>query len=298
MSGTNPSISLLHFNDNRAIEIANLLDIPHLKIDVHTFPDKEAKVTLPILSTDAIAIYLSLDDPDSKLVTLMLACATLQQSHHKPIVLLAPYLCYMRQDIAFEIGEAVSQQIIGRFLASYVTDVITVDAHLHRTAELIQAVPCKNAVNLSSAKLQADFLRTQHNNALLIGPDAESEQWVSQVAQLANLEYLVANKQRTDDHTVSISLPDYDLDGREIILIDDIASTGQTLATCAKQVSRQAVRSINALITHALFDPSAEQVMQQSGIQSIWSTDSILHDSNHISLTPLLADALKDYCKP
>ena len=170
-------MTLLHFNDDRGIDIANIIGIPHLNIDVHHFPDNESKVTLPILSTDAIAIYLSLDQANSKLIELMLACATLQESHHKPIILIAPYLGYMRQDIAFEIGEAVSQKIIGNFLANYITDIITVDSHLHRTTELIHAIPCEHAINLSSAGLQADFLGEHHDNPILIGPDEESEQW-------------------------------------------------------------------------------------------------------------------------
>lgn len=292
----NFSTTLLHFNDPRAIDVADILCIPQLNIDVHRFPDSESKITLPIISTDSIAIFLSLDQPNSKLIELMLACSTLQESHHKPIILIAPYLCYMRQDSAFEIGQAVSQKIIGRFLAGFITDIITVDAHLHRTAELLQAVPCEHAINLSSAGLQADFLGKQQNNAILVGPDSESEQWVSQVAQLADMEYIVANKHRTGDHQVNITLPDFDLSGRDIILIDDIASTGQTLASCAQVISRQPVNSIHALITHALFNDDAEKIMHQSGIQSVWSTDSIKHPTNRISLAPLLAEALKAYC--
>jgi len=297
MSNTqNVSTTLLHFNDARAIQIANILGMPHLRINAHCFPDNESKITLPIVNTDSIAIYLSLDQPNSKLIELMLTCATLQESHHKPIILIAPYLCYMRQDIAFEIGEAVSQKIIGRFLADYVTDIITVDPHLHRTAELTQAVPCEHAISLSSAGLQAEFLSKLHNNPILVGPDSESEQWVSQVAQLADLEYIIANKNRTGDHQVSITLPDAELVGRTIILIDDIASTGQTLAGCAKLISQQPVESIHALITHALFNDDAETIMHQAGIEAIWSTDSIQHSTNHISLAPILAEALKAYC--
>lgn len=295
-NSTNPHLTLLHFNDERGAEVANSAGIPHLSIDLHRFPDNESKVTLPILNTDAIAIYLSLDQPNIKLVELMLTCATLQESHHKPIILIAPYLGYMRQDIAFEIGEAVSQKIVGQFLANYITDIITVDPHLHRTPELIQAVPCEHAINLSSATIQANFLHQQFANAILIGPDEESEQWVSQVAKLAGLEYLIASKKRHGDHDVSISLPEANIKNRDAILIDDIASTGQTLARCAELISSRSVKSIHALITHALFDQTAEELMQKAGIQSIWSTDSIRHSTNAISLTPLLADALKNYC--
>ena len=292
----NPRLTLLHFNDERGVEVAISAGIPHLNIDVHRFPDNESKVTLPILNTDAIAIYLSLDQPNIKLVELMLACATLQKSHHKPIILIAPYLGYMRQDIAFEIGEAVSQKIIGQFLANYITDIITVDPHLHRTPELIQAIPCQHAINLSSANIQADFLSQQFDNAVLVGPDEESEQWVSQVAKLAGLEYLIASKKRCDDHNVIITLPDANIKNCDVVLIDDIASTGQTLARCSELISSRSVKSIHALVTHALFDQSAEQLMKKAGIKSIWSTDSIKHSTNAISLTPLLADALRAYC--
>ncbi|MCZ4328253.1 ribose-phosphate pyrophosphokinase-like domain-containing protein, partial [Brachybacterium paraconglomeratum] len=87
------------------------------------------------------ALYRSLDQPNEKLVELLLAARTARTLGAPHLTLVAPYLPYMRQDIAFSPGEAVSQRIVGPFLASLVDAVITVDPHLHRVASLRDVVP-------------------------------------------------------------------------------------------------------------------------------------------------------------
>ncbi len=289
------SLSLLHFphSVDSASALAKRLGIDCHQIDVHRFPDHEARITLPDIDNEAVAIYLSLDDPDHKLIELMLACAALTEAGIRSIILIAPYLCYMRQDIAFQRGQAVSQRIVGQFLASLVDIIITVDPHLHRTTELGDAVPAKQAIALSSAGLQAEHINQHFPGALLIGPDRESEQWVGRIAALSGCDYLVADKQRRGDRSVQITLPEAAISGRQVLLIDDMASTGQTLAACAHILQQRQAEEIHALITHALFTRQAEQLLTRAGIASVCSTDSISHPSNCISLTPLLAATLQ-----
>jgi ribose-phosphate pyrophosphokinase len=289
-------LSLLYFPDyaGQASDLAKQLGIACQAIDLHRFPDQESRITLPAIDSKRVAIYLSLDHPDHKLVELMLTCATLTESGVQSIILIAPYLCYMRQDIAFQPGQAVSQRIIGKFLASLVDVIITVDPHLHRTTELGQAVPAKQAIALSSTRLQADFISRHYQDAILVGPDQESEQWVSRIAAYSGLDYLVAAKQRLGDRSVHIELPAADVSGRQVLLIDDMVSTGHTLANCAHILQQRQATKISALVTHALFSQQAEEHLARAGITEISSTDSINHHSNRIRLAPLLVDCLQN----
>jgi ribose-phosphate pyrophosphokinase len=113
----------------------------------------------------------SLDRPNDKLIELELAAATALQLGAELLTLVAPYLCYMRQDTAFHPGEAVSQHIVGELLARRFDTVITVDPHLHRTSVLQQAVPVRRAMALSAASAMADRLASRSDSPLLIGPE-------------------------------------------------------------------------------------------------------------------------------
>ena len=123
-------------------------------------------------------------------------------------MLLAPYLCYMRQDAAFHPGEAISQKVVGRLLAATVDRVITVDAHLHRTADIERVFPGIEADDLSAMPAIAEALRGERIDpaTVVVGPDAESRPWVSDLAGRLGLRLAVAQKIRRGDRSVEIEL--------------------------------------------------------------------------------------------
>ncbi|MCW8992582.1 MAG: ribose-phosphate diphosphokinase [Gammaproteobacteria bacterium] len=285
---------VLGFDDYRSQgeALAGALGLSYAQVDIHRFPDGESKVTLPRELPEKVILCRSLDHPNNKLIELLLAATTARQQGARHLTLVAPYLCYMRQDIAFHPGEAVSQQIIGRFLAELFERVITVDPHLHRIERLEQAIPGREALALSSAEPMGNFLSENTRAPLLVGPDAESEQWVRAIAEPAGLEYAVATKERLGDREVKIKLPEHDYSRHEVILVDDMISTGRTLITVAKQLKQQGAHTLHCLVTHALFPDEVTAALHQAGIDNIWSSDSIPHPSNAVSLSALLAEAV------
>lgn len=263
-------------------------------VAIHRFPDGESLVRLPQRLPQNVILCCSLDRPNDKLIELELAAATALQLGADRLTLVAPYLCYMRQDTAFHPGEAVSQQIIGELLARRFDTVITVDPHLHRTPGLQQAVPVRRAVALSAAPAMAARLASRSDSPLLIGPDEESEQWVSAIAAPGGLDYGVAHKRRLGDRSVQVELPHLDCAGRHAVLVDDVVSTGRTLLEAARQLRARGAESVSALVTHALFIGDAQDRLQEVGVRDICSTDSVGHSSNKIHLAALLAAALAD----
>ena len=274
-------------------DLARELGCGQAEIVLHRFPDGESRVTLPDCGEDHVVLLRSLDRPNDKLVELMLAAKALRERGARRLTLIAPYLCYMRQDTIFHHGEVVSQKIIGGLLASLFDELITVDPHLHRVERLEQAVPVKRAIALSAAPLFARHLREQGCEWLLMGPDAESEQWVGAIASQCGMPHAVATKQRLSDRNVEIRLPEVPVQGRRIMLTDDIISTGSTLARAAELLQAQGAREIRVLVTHALFTGDAVELLSHSGIAAIGSSDSITHPSNIIALVPMLAEAVR-----
>lgn len=259
-------------------------------VDVHRFPDRESRVRVASDGAARAVVLRSLDDPNPKLFELLLAADALRRRGVREVGLVAPYLAYMRQDRVFHEGEALSQQVIGRLLSAAFDQVLTVEAHLHRIQRLEEAFTCP-ARSLSAAPLVAERYRGAPEPWRVIGPDEESEPWVRGVAEAAGLPYTIAHKRRSGDRRVEVELPPMP-ETTHAVLVDDIASSGVTLAALAGMLRERGVQRCEAVVVHALLSPEAEARLAAAGIDALVSTDTIPHASNALSVAPLLARAL------
>jgi ribose-phosphate pyrophosphokinase len=289
------ALQTLSGGNDAAKRLAARLGLSCAEIAVHRFPDGELRVTVAP-ATDTTLLYAPLDQPNDKLIALLFAAEALRRGGAKRLVLVAPYLCYMRQDAAFHAGEAISQRAMGDLLARTVDRIVTVDAHLHRTSDIRLVFPGIEAENLSAMPAIATALASGGIDpaTIVIGPDMESEPWVSDIARRLRLQHTVANKTRHGDRSVAISFADPGLlSGRPALLVDDIVSSGTTLIEAAKALTAMGATAIDAVITHALFPPAMTVAFSSAGIRSIRSTDSVPHPTNAIALDQVLATALR-----
>jgi ribose-phosphate pyrophosphokinase len=241
-------------------------------------------------------IYASLHQPNDKLLAILFASEALRRAGARRLVLVAPYLCYMRQDAAFRQGEAVSQRVVGALLARTVERIVTVDAHLHRTSALQDAFPGIEADNLSAMPVIAEALRATglEPATVVVGPDAESRPWVADLAGRLGLAHAVARKERRGDRWVSISLADPAMfAGRPVLLVDDIVSSGGTLLYCASALASAGATAIDVIVTHALFPADMTDTLIRAGIRSVRSTHSVPHPTNAFQLDGILVAALR-----
>jgi ribose-phosphate pyrophosphokinase len=195
--------------------------------------------------------------------------------------------------MAFSPGEAVSQRHIGRALAAWFDQVITVDPHLHRVSTMDEVLPGRRGQALSAAPLLGAWAARHAHRPILLGPDDEAAQWVRAAALVQGLQHGTCRKQRNGDREVVVALPDTDFAGREVVLIDDVASTGRTLSAAAQGLLARGARAVDVAVTHALFVDDAIAQLAQAGVRHVWSSDSVPHASNVVSLVPLLATALR-----
>lgn len=276
---------------SQAKKLAELASLPCYTIDIHQFPDGESKLTLPGCNNPHWIIYTSLDQPNSKLVELLLLTEHARQHGCQQLTLVAPYMAYMRQDMAFRPGEVISQQVIGHYLSGMFDNIITVDPHLHRIHTLDEVMPDSHNFVLSAATAMGKFLADDSPD-LLLGPDEESRQWVEAIASIAGVDFSVAAKTRINDANVVISLPATDFLHKRVVLVDDMISTGHTIIETAKLLQQQQAASIDVLVTHALFDSTMTAQFHDSGISHVWSSDSVTHKTNSIALAATLYQAL------
>jgi ribose-phosphate pyrophosphokinase len=286
---------VLHFADEAALaqRLATALGRAAACIDVHTFPDGETRLRLPPALPPHTVLLRGLQQPNPKLMPLLLAAAGARELGCTRLDLVSPYLAYMRQDMAFTPGEVVSQRHLGRLLAAAFDSVVTVDPHLHRVATMDEVVPGRRGVALSAAALLGAHVAKAVPGALLLAPDEEAGQWVRRAAEASGLDHAVCLKQRRGDRDVSVALQGAPVAGRAVVLLDDVASTGRTLLSAAESAFAAGAASVDAAVTHALFVGDALEVLRAAGVRHVWSSDAVPHGSNAVSIVPLVAAALR-----
>jgi ribose-phosphate pyrophosphokinase len=289
--------SVHSFGDHEepARRLATALDSPWCPINVRRFPDEESLVRIVPQKGTAV-IYCPLDHPNGRLVDLLLAASALRDAGAQPVVLVAPYLCYMRQDIAFRPGEAVSQKVVARLLSGAFDRIVTVDPHLHRTHDLndVFSIP---VTQLSCAPLLGAAIASDNpgEGVVLVGPDEESRPWVEAAAKTTAFPFIVGRKVRSADRTVEIEIESLDVvRGRIAVLIDDVASTGSTVRKACRLLLDAGAARADLYVTHMLSSKEDTMALHAAGIARIVSTDSVRHPTNVVQLAPLLAKSLRD----
>lgn len=262
-------------------------------LTIHLFPDEEICVRInSSVKNRRVILLLSLDKPNDKLSSLLFVAATLRELGAQEIGLIAPYLAYMRQDKQFNPGEGISAKYFASFLSNTVDSLVTIDPHLHRFHALneIYTIP---ATVLHASEAIANWIKQHVENPLLIGPDQESQQWVTDIAQRIGAPLTVLEKQRTGDHSVSVSIPHIaQYKNHTPILIDDIISTARTMIETVKQVNTILKQPPICIGVHALFVGDAYEALLKAGVDKVVTCNTIRHPSNAIDINGIIAQWL------
>ena len=279
-----------------ARRLARALGASFSTVTVHEFPDGETMPIVDAPANETTVVYRSLDRPNGKLVDLLLAADAWRRAGAQHLILVAPYLCYFRQDAVFAPGEPLSRDVIAPLIGRRFDAVVTVQAHLHRTVDLAAELgTC--AINLSPVEPLAAAL-PRYNEPLIVGPDAESEPWAEAWARRLGGRVVVLRKTRRGDHKVSFEPPQDGFDGRAVVIVDDVASSGETLVRATSLAHKAGAASIDVAVVHALMSSEATQRVLKAGARRVISTDSVRHSTNAAHLAPMLADAAKRVLPP
>lgn len=290
-----PLLFALPGNDDLTRKLAELVGAELGEIEMRRFPDDETYmrfITSPF--GRSIGFVCTLDRPDPKFLPVIFAASAARQLGAKRVGLIAPYLCYLRQDKSFHPGEAITSVTFSRALSREIDWLATVDPHLHRYRSLdaIYTIPSKV---IAAAPAVAEWIRDMVVRPLLIGPDIESEQWVSTVAELVGAPYRVLHKERFGDRDVRISLPGMKgFRDRTPVLVDDIISSAQTMIETAHRLRSIGLPSPVCVAVHALFAEGSFATLEESAAR-IATTDTVVHPSNAIDISGPLAAGIRNF---
>lgn len=286
-----PVILAAHGNEDIARRIAERLDVETGQVDLHQFPDQESyvRINTDVMGRDVVVVT-SLDRPDPKFLGLTFLAATAKDLGAAKVGLVCPYLPYMRQDTRFRPGEGVTSAYFAQAISHAFDWLVTVDPHLHRRRALseIYTIP---AIAVHAAPLISDWIRQNVPLPLIIGPDAESEQWAGQVARDAGAPHVVLQKKRTGDYSVEISVPRIDEWGSHTpVLVDDVVSTARTMIEAVRRLRQAGRTTCSCVCVHGLFAGSAHESLIAAGATQVVSCNTIPHTTNAIDVThPLIA---------
>ncbi|USO02611.1 MAG: ribose-phosphate diphosphokinase [Alphaproteobacteria bacterium] len=259
-------------------------------LEYRHYPDGESYIRIKTPVKDEVCVvWCALHHPDAKIPPILFLSETLRDNGAKKVILVAPYLCYMRQDKIFNEGESFTAKHCGKLLSQYFDYIITVDPHLHRIKNLKQVYKIPSTVLHAKEAIQT-YIKDSIKDPFLIGPDEESEQWIKTVADFLNCPYAIAKKTRYGDRNVEIEPFNINLHGKQTVVIDDIASSGATLLEIYKKLPADA-KPI-AILTHAVFSEEIYQKLKTVYAQVI-TTNTIEHKSNKIDVNPLIMQELK-----
>lgn len=268
------------------------------ELEMRCFPDGETyvRVASDCRGTTAI-VCVALNRPDQHTLPALLVADTLRDLGAARILLVAPYLPYMRQDSRFQEGEGVTSRYYATLLCAHFDGLLTVDPHLHRYTALdeIYAMPSHC---VQAAPAIGEWIRRHVTDPLVVGPDSESRQWVEAVADAARAPSIVLEKVRRGDRDVSVSMPELaPYRGCHVVLVDDIISSGRTMAEAADQVrlNGDGGPAPVCIAIHPIFADGAVEALRQVGARRVVSCNTIVHATNGIDVGPLIGSACRDF---
>ena len=263
------------------------------KINFHQFPDEETVVRVHSDVAQRIVIFVvNLVHPNPKILPLLFAAQTVKSLGASKIILIAPYLTYMRQDKVFESGQGITSAYFAQLISSYFDGLITIDPHLHRWKDLNEIYEIPTTL-LHATNAIASWIHHHVPNPILIGPDSESAQWVETIALKSSAPFTILEKNRKSDTEVEISIPGINQYIKATpILIDDIISTGMTMIETLKHIHSLRMQPAICIGVHAIFAGGAYQRLLASHTTQIISCNTIPHPSNHIDISQNIIDSL------
>lgn len=291
---TRPLLYFLPGAGHLAAPLAEALGADTGKIQFHKFPDGETYLRFLTDPSDRnIALVDCLDRPDPKLVPLVFAAMTARDLGARSVGLIAPYMPYFRQDIAFNPGEAVSARHIGTLLSGPFSWVTTLDPHLHRLKTLSDVFTIPAGLTHATQPMAA-WISAHIERPMLYGPDAESEQWVRAIAETCGAPYTVFRKTRLGDKSVRIEVPpDIDIGAHTPVIVDDIISSGTTLVTLIRTLREAGSPRPVCCAVHGIFAGDAYEQLIAAGAAKIITTNALPHKTNDIDIAPVLAEAVR-----
>lgn len=267
--------------------LASRLEADTADVGTRRFPDGELHVRVEDELAGEAVVLADLR-PDEELVTALLACDAAREAGADRVTVAAPYLAYGRQDRAFETGEAVSARALLRALAGNADAFATVDPHASPALDYFEG-----PAGAAGAAPELAGALEGRGVELVLAPDEGARERARAVAERLAVPADHLEKRRISAREVEVEPHEGDVDGRTVALVDDIVSTGGTMATATRQLLDAGADAVHVAATHGIFAEGALKRLQDAGADAVLATDAIPSPAAEVSVAPALARAVR-----
>jgi len=277
-------------------KIAELLKTKVVPVEFKRFPDGESYIRFEeaalIKNEDAVIVQTTGPPQNENLIQLLLMADNAQDNGAKSITAVVPYLAYARQDSRFGTGEALSVKTIVTLLKTCgVSRIITVNSH---NPAMLKTLPIK-IEDLSAISLLAQhFKKKGFKDAFSISLGKKGMETAAEASKVlkGGCDYIPTQRDRVTGN-VTIEKKMLPVKNRDVIIFDDIISSGGTMIKAVRWVKEQGARRVYAACVHPILIGDTRDRILKAGADGVVGTDSIPSTVSQVSIAPLIADALK-----
>ena len=273
--------------------IARRLKAPYVEAKTRVFPDGESKITFGHIPKNSIVLVVQSTYPpvDTNLLQALSIISQVRKVSSK-IYAIIPYMGYARQDRQFLSGEVVTMSIVAKMIqAAGAKKIVVVDIH-SKTALNHFKIPKENVSAIP--ELAKYFKKMKLKNTLVVSPDMGGSLRAKKFASLLNIGFIALKKSRNrNTGKVLIQSSKVDVRGKDLILVDDIISTGGSIVKAAQFLKRQKCKRVFVACTHGLFVEGAEKKIKKAGVSRIISTNTIPRGTSKVDVSGVITESIR-----
>lgn len=273
--------------------IARRLKAPYVEAKTRIFPDGESKITFGHIPKNSIVLVVQSTYPpvDTNLLQALSIISQVRKISSK-IYAIIPYMGYARQDRQFLSGEVVTMSIVAKMIqVAGAKKIIAVDIH-SKTALNHFKIPKENVSAIP--ELAKYFKKMKLKNALVVSPDMGGSLRAKKFASLLNVGFIALKKSRNrNTGKVLIQSSKVNVRGKDLILVDDIISTGGSIIKAAQFLKRQKCKRVFVACTHGLFVEGAEKKIKKAGVSRIISTNTIPRNTSKVDVSGVITESIR-----
>ena len=270
-----------------AEDLSIKLNLPIAKMISKRFPDDELYIRIldDISNEDVVIVQTTYPDPN--IIELFILQNAVKEAGAKDITTIIPYFGYARQDKKFENGEPISSKALASLISINADRVITVDPHKNHILDFF-TVPAFSCTAVDELAL---YLKNKETD-MVLAPDKGALERAKQAAKIINCDFDYMEKTRIDGTTVNIKPKNLDAENKNVAIIDDIISTGGTMAKSIMELKKFGAKKVFVACTHGLFAGDAIKKLNNAGCNEIISTDTINSDFSRVKIAPCITQFL------
>jgi ribose-phosphate pyrophosphokinase len=267
-----------------AEDLSKELNAPLANTISKRFPDDEFYVRILDDISDEHVLIVQTSYPDPNIIELFILQNAVEEAKAKEVTVIIPYFGYARQDTKFQNGEPISAKALANLISLNADRVITVDPHKEHILDFFST----SAFSCSAVPQIARYLENKDID-MVLAPDKGALERAKTASKIIGCEFDYMEKTRIDGTTIEIKPKKLDAQNKNVAIIDDIISTGGTMAKSIQQLKKNGAKNVFVACTHGLFADSAIKKLTSAGCHEILSTDTIISSYSKIRIAPCIA---------